>query len=103
MSQVGIAHQRSDAQAAIGHVLDMPEPRQMRDVDQSIGADNPVFHQVEKIGAGREIDGTWLACSSDSLRDVRGPDIIENLHAAFLRLPSSTCFCAASTASVTPI
>ena len=103
VSQVAIPHQRSDAQAAIVQALDTVESRQVRDVDHAIGADNATFHQVEKIGGACEIDGTGLACSRDGLRDGRRSDIIENLHAAFLRLRSSICFCAASTASVIPI
>jgi hypothetical protein len=74
----------------------------MRDVDQPIGMDDPAFHQVEKIGAGREIYGTGLACGCDGFTDGCWSNIFELFHAAFLRLASSRCFCASSTALVIP-
>ena len=36
--EIGIAHQRADADAAIGQPLDAVEPGQARDVDQAVRA-----------------------------------------------------------------
>ena len=55
MSEVSIAHQRADAQAAIGQPLNAVELRQARDVDDPLGAGDAALHQVKEVGAGGEI------------------------------------------------
>jgi hypothetical protein len=102
MSEIGVSHERADAQAAIRQRLDPVEPGQMSDVDEAIGLDHAAFHQVEKICAGREIDGAGLGCSGDRLGHAPWSDIIEPSHAALLRLAALRCCCASSTASVIP-
>ena len=57
VGKIGIADQRADAHAAIGKVFDPVEAGKMRDVDKAIGLGHAAFHQIEKIGAGGEIDG----------------------------------------------
>ena len=64
----------------------------------------PTFIRSSKIGATGEIgrvrlDGKRTTASADG----RGPDIVESIHAAFLRLRSAIIFCASSTASVIPL
>ena len=50
IGEIGIRHERADAQAASGSLLDLVE-RQARDVDQPGRALDVLFHQVDQIGA----------------------------------------------------
>ena len=100
--EIGIAHQRADADAAIGQTFDAVEPRQARDVDETARTGDAALHQVEQVGAGREIGGARLGRGRDGVGDGRGPDIIEGLHAERLWSASTRLFCASSTASVIP-
>ena len=79
--EIGIANQRADADAAIGQTFDAVEPRQARDVDETVRTGDPALHQVEQIGAGREIGGAWFGRGRDGVGDGGGPDIVESLHA----------------------
>ena len=51
--EVAVAHQRADAQAAVGGVLD-PVERQTVDVDEVCGRLDLDLHQVEQVGAAGE-------------------------------------------------
>jgi hypothetical protein len=90
--QVGVTHARADPHAAIRHVLDRVELRQMIDVDQTARLRNSAFHQVQQIGAPREISCAWLGRGSDGLGDRRGPEIFEGPHAACFRSSSPIAF-----------
>ena len=69
MREIGIAHQRADANAAIGQTFDPVEPRQARDVDETVRTADAALHQVEQIGAGGEIGGAGLGGGRDGLGD----------------------------------
>ena len=81
MREIGVAHQRTDAQRPVGESLDLIEPVEMRDVDQPVRSADAALHEVEQVGAGREIDGARLRGSSNGLGDRRRPDIVERFHA----------------------
>src|SRR6266853_6271865 len=102
--EIGIANQRADADAAIGQTFDAIEPGQTRDVDETVRTGDSAFHQVEQVGAGREICGTWFGRGRDGIRDGRGPDAIDVVHAERRGSAStmSTTTCASSTALVIP-
>ena len=100
--EVGIADQRADADAAIGKMFDAVEPGQPRDVDETVRAADAALHQVEQIGAGREIGGTRDGRGGDGVGDGRGPEIFEVLHAERLWLAVASVCWASSTASVIP-
>src|ERR1700738_2277351 len=102
MRQIGIAHERSDPRTAPREMLDAVEPRKAIDVDKAGRTGDAALHQVEKVGAGGEIGGAGLRGGRDRLRDGRGPDVIEAVHAACLRSSSASSLCASSTASVIP-
>ena len=102
MGEIGIANQRADPEAAIGETFDAVEPRQTRDVDQTVRTRDAALHQVEQVGAGREIGGTGFGGGRDGVGNGRGPDIFEVLHAERLWLASSRLVCTSSTASVIP-
>jgi hypothetical protein len=97
-----IANQRADAHGAAGEMLDFVEAGKMGDVDQPIGTTDAALHQIEEIGAAREIDGARLRGGGDSFRDGLRPHIVERLHATSLRLCAASVRCASSTASVMP-
>ena len=102
MREVGVAHERADAHAAVGQPLDAVEARQARDVDETVGPHRAALHQVEQIGAGGEIGRARLRRRGDRFRNRGGSHIVEDLHAAVLRSRSASRFCASSTASVMP-
>src|SRR3954468_20128845 len=102
MGEIGVADQRADADAAIGQMFDAIEPRQAGDVDETIRTADAALHQVEQIGAGREIDGPRLSCRSDGVGDRRRSDIIEGFHAERLWSDWASLSVASSTASVIP-
>ena len=66
---------------AIGERLDTVEARQPRDIDEAVRTRYPALHQVEQVGAGREIRRTRLGCGRDGVGDGGRPEIIESLHA----------------------
>ncbi len=100
--EIGIAHERADADAAIGQMFDAVEPRQARDIDETARMGDSALHQVEQVRTGREIGGTWFGRGCDGVGDGRGPDIVEGLHAERLRSATTRLFCTSSTASVIP-
>src|SRR6266436_3370734 len=102
--EIGIANQRADADAAIGQTFDAIEPGQMRDVDEAVRTCDSAFHQVEQVGAGCEICGTWFGRGRDGVRNGGRPEIVEVFHAERLWSAStrSTMTCASSTALVIP-
>src|SRR5437899_860125 len=102
MGEIGVADQRADADAAIGQMLDAIEPRQAGDVDETIRTADPALHQVEQIGAGREIGRTRHSRSGDGVGDRIGSNVIEGLHAERLWSDWARLFAASSTASVIP-
>ena len=67
MREIGIANQRTDAEAAVGQAFDAIEPGQARDVDQTARARDAALHQVEQIGAGREIGGARSGGGGDGI------------------------------------
>ena len=81
MREIGIAHQRADAQATVGESLDGIEPVEMGDVDEAIRPADIALHQIEQIGAGGEIGSTRLSGRRDGLGHCGRPDIIERFHA----------------------
>src|SRR5437879_1654268 len=102
MGEIGVADQRADADAAIGQMFDAIEPRQARDVDETIRTADPALHQVEQIGAGREIGRSRLGCSGDGVGDRVGSDVIKGLHAERLWSDWARMFAASRTASLIP-
>jgi hypothetical protein len=68
--EIGVAHQRADPDAAVGEMFDAVEAGQTRDIDQTAGAGDAALHQVEQIGAGREIGRTRLRRGRDGLGDL---------------------------------
>ncbi len=100
--EIGVANQRADADAAIGQTFDPVEPRQARDVDETVRTRDSTLHQVEQVGATRKIGGARFGGGRDGLGDRCGSDIIEGLHADRLWLASTRLFCTSSTASVIP-
>ena len=82
--------------------FDAVEPRQTRDIDETVRTGDSTLHQIEQIRAGREIGGTRFGGGRDSVGDGRGPNIIEGVHAACLRSVSARILCASNTASVIP-
>jgi hypothetical protein len=78
--QVGVAHQRTDAQAAVGHRLD-PVQREVVHVDQVGGRLDLELHQVQQVGAARNEARTGNArCGRCRFRGRRGPLIGKRLH-----------------------
>ena len=67
MREIGIAHQRADADAAVGQAFDPVEPGQTGDVDETVWTGDAALHQVEQVGAGGEIDGAGLGCGRDGV------------------------------------
>ncbi len=51
--EIGVAHERADAQTAIGRVVDRVEPEAV-DVDEVRRCLDLEFHEIEKIGAARD-------------------------------------------------
>ena len=100
--EIGIANQRTDADAAIGQTFDAVEPRQPRDIDETVWTRDPALHQVEQVSAARKIGGARFGGGRNGLGDRCGSDIIEDLHADRLWLASTRLFCTSSTASVIP-
>ena len=84
--EVGVADQRADPHAAVGKVLDAVEAGKVADVDEAARAGDAALHQVEKVGAGGQIGGARFRSGRDGFSDRRRPDIVERLHATFLRL-----------------
>src|SRR5207245_11783619 len=97
-----IADERTDTEAAVRQAFDAIEPGQARDVDQTAWVRNAALHQVEQIGAGREISSVRSAGGGDGIGNGRGPDIFEIIHAERLGLESARLCRASSTASVMP-
>src|ERR1700677_2794552 len=102
MPEIRVAPERSEANAASRERLDPIEPRKTIDVDEAARARDAALHQVEQVGAGGEIGGSGRRGSRDGLRNGRGPEIIEAVHATCLRSSSSSSLWASSTASVIP-
>ena len=59
--QVGVAHQRADAQAAVCRHLDLVQ-RQAIDVDEMRRRLDLEFHEIEKVGAAGDELGAVDAC-----------------------------------------
>ena len=80
--QVGVAHQRADAQAALRRRLDLVE-RQAVDVDQVRGRLDLQLHQVEQVGAaGDELARRACAATAAAASAGRcGALVGEGLHA----------------------
>ena len=55
-----------------------------------LGRRDAALHQVEQVGAGRQIGGARHGGGRDGFADRRRPHIIEGLHATFLRLAASS-------------
>src|ERR1700682_707653 len=102
MREIGIADHGADTDTAIGKGLDAVEPRQSRDVDQTVRTADPALHQVEQIGAGRKVSRARFGCGCDGVGDRRRPDVIKSLHAERLWSDCARFFWASSTASVIP-
>ena len=104
MREIGVANQRADADATIGQTFDAIEPGQTRDVDETVRTCDSAFHQVEQVGARREISGTGFGRGRDGVWDGRGPEIVEVFHGERLWSASTrpTMTCASSTAFVIP-
>src|SRR5450755_4687490 len=102
MREIGIVNQRTDAQAADGETFDTVEPRQPRDVDETVRTGYPAFHQVEQVGATSKIGGPRFGRGRDGIGNGRWPDIIKSLHAERLRSTSARLRWTSSTASVIP-
>ena len=88
--------------AAAGQALDVLEFGQAADIDEPIRTGDARLHQIEQVGACGEKSGARICGGRDGLGDGCGPEVIENLHAAFLRSASASFFWASSTASVMP-
>ena len=58
LSEIGIAHERADAHAALGQFLDFRE-RQLVDVDELVGTLDAHLHEVDQIGATAEEFGVF--------------------------------------------
>jgi len=78
--QVGVANQRTDAQAALGGLLDLAQ-RQAVDVDELAGLQHILFHQVEQVGAAGDV-AALRPVQGDGLVDTFGALIAERRHCA---------------------
>ena len=80
VGEVGVRHQRADAQAAARRLLDAVE-RQPRDVDQPRRALDIVLHQVDQVGAaGDELRARVGGDLAHRVGDVGGARILEVDH-----------------------
>jgi hypothetical protein len=97
--EVGIADHRADARAAVVEPFDAVETRQAPDVDEMGRAGEADLHQIDEIGAACEKKRARLGASRNCLRDGRGPDVVELIHAASFRFRSAIALCASRTAT----
>ena len=102
VGEIGIADHRADAHAAVVQPFDAFEAGQAPNVDETGGAGDADFHQIDDIGAGREKSPARLRGKRNRLCHSRGPDIIELVHAASFRLRFAMALCASRMASVMP-
>ena len=102
VGEIGIADHRPDACAAVVEPFDAVETRQAPDVDETGRAGGADLHQIDKIGAACEKSRARLGGKRNRLRDGRGPDVVELIHAASFRWRSAITLCASRTASVIP-
>ncbi len=78
--QVGVAHQRTDAQATLGGLFDLTQ-RQAVDVDQLARMQHVFLHQVEQVGATGDIAAV-RPVQGDGLVDTFGALVAERRHCA---------------------
>ena len=92
VGEVSVAHERADPHAAVGKVLDAVEAGKMADVHKPARAGHAALHQVQKVGAGRQIGGARRRSGRNGFTDRCRPHVVEGLHATFLRLAASSAF-----------
>ena len=68
MREVGVAHERTDAQQPSERRSIRSRPGKPREVDEAVRPRDSAFHQVEKVGAAREIGGTRRGAQLQPLR-----------------------------------
>jgi hypothetical protein len=85
IGEIGVAYTRANAHSAIRQRLDPVKPGQAADIDQPRRADDAALHQVNEVGAGRQIGATGGGGSRDGIRHGGRPDIVEAVHAASFR------------------
>src|SRR5262245_4109570 len=102
MSEICVANKRADARAAVREPLDAIKTRQARNVDDPVRAGGADFHEIDQVGAAREIDCPRLCRSRDSLGDRSGSEVLEHFHCALSPSPADIFRCASSTASWIP-
>ena len=80
IGEIGIGHERADAQAPVRRLLDGLE-RQARDVDQLRRARHLVLHQVDQVGAAGDEFRSRIGCNlSHGVGDVGCPRVLEVDH-----------------------
>ena len=80
IGEIGVAHERADAQAAAGRVFDLLQ-RQPRDVDQLGRPFDVHLHQIDQIGAaGDEFRVRIAGDLAYRVRDVVGARVLEVDH-----------------------
>ena len=80
IGEIGVAHERADAQAAAGRVFDLLK-RQPRDIDQLRRTFDLHLHQVDQIGAaGDELRARIAGDLAHRVGDVGGARILKFDH-----------------------
>ena len=80
IGEIGIGHERADAQAPAGRRLDLAEGKP-GDVDQRLGLLDIHLHEIDQIGAaGDEFGARAAGHQAHRLGDAAGPRILEIDH-----------------------
>jgi hypothetical protein len=80
ISEIGIRHQRADAQSAVGGFFHRLE-RQMRDVDQPRRPFDLFLHQIYQMGAAGDKTRARVGCDlAHGIGDIVGPRVLEIDH-----------------------
>src|SRR5580698_4012980 len=79
MGQIGVADHGADAKTAVGELLDGVEA-DVVDVDESGGALNIEFHEVEQSGAAGDKADILIRGGADGLVSICGANIGEEFH-----------------------
>ena len=80
IGEIGVAHERADAQAAAGRVFNLLQ-RQPRDIDQLRRTFDLHLHQIDQIGAAGDELRAWIAGDlAHGVRDIGGARILKLDH-----------------------
>jgi hypothetical protein len=67
MGEIGIADERTDANAAVNKPLYAIETGQPRHIDDDVGAAHAALHEIQEVSAGGEVDRARPACGRDGV------------------------------------